>query len=58
MCSAVDKFCSRFRSALQTEIQALHTIGVEREDPRHSSSVYIVQANGALTQLLEAEPGR
>ena len=52
VCSAVDKFCSRFRSTLQTAVQAFSIIVVEREAPRHSSTVFIVQANGPLTQFL------
>lgn len=51
-CSAVDKFCLRFRNVLQTELQALDTIGVKREAPRDSSSIFIVPANGPLAQLL------
>ena len=52
VCSAVDIFCSRFRSTLQTSVQAFSNIGVEREAPGHSSTVFIVQANGPLTQFL------
>ena len=43
VCSAVDKFCSRFRSTLQTAVQAFSITVVEREAPRHSSTVFIVQ---------------